>query len=50
MAVWIVFVLAFGGLILWQRRRLLRAGDKFGGAVGDEHRPGNADPAARGER
>jgi hypothetical protein len=52
MIVWIVFVLAFGVLILWQRQRLLRAGDAFGGRARDEHsRPGeDADPAGRGER
>ena len=52
MAVWIVFGLAFGGLILWQRQRLLRAADAFGETAGDEHRrPGeDADPAGRAER
>ncbi len=49
MGVWIVFVLAFGGLILWQRQRLLRAGDSFGGRPSDERRrPGDEDdPAGR---
>ena len=52
MGVWIVFGLAFAGLILWQRQRLLRAGDAFGGRAGDEpSRPEeDADPAGRGER
>jgi len=52
MAVWIVFGLAFAGLILWQRQRLLRAGDAFEGTAGDEHRrPGeDADPGLRAGR
>jgi hypothetical protein len=52
MAVWIVFGLAFVGLILWQRQRLLRAGDTFRGMPGDEHRrPGeDANPDRRAER
>jgi hypothetical protein len=51
MAVWIVFGLALGGLILWQRQRLLRAADGFGETAGDEHRPGeDADPAGRAGR
>jgi len=47
MVVWIILGLAFGGLILWQRQRLLRAGDAFGGNPEDEHRrPGDEDDRA----
>jgi hypothetical protein len=47
MAGWIVLGLAFGGLILWQRQRLLRAGDAFGGTGGDEYRrPGDEEDRA----
>jgi hypothetical protein len=40
MAAWIILVAALVGLILWQRRRLLRFGDGFGG---DEYRRPDGD-------
>jgi hypothetical protein len=52
MAVWIVFGLAFAGLILWQRQRLLRASNAFEGTAGAEHRRPGEDgaPDRRAER
>jgi hypothetical protein len=42
---WVLLVLVLGGLILWQRRRLLRFGDSF---EGDEYRRPDDDNDADG--